>query len=107
VKFRNDAEHTRYVLEDDGPDGRRVVALTEYHDRHDRLIFPHTEVDPDYEGQGLAGKLVRQALDDVRTLGRLIVPTCPYVRGWIERHPEYDDLVDHELTDRYLEQMGA
>lgn len=103
MEFRNDAEHGRYVLEDDG----RTVALTQYDERHDRLFFPHTEVDPAYEGQGLAGQLIRQALDDVRGLGRLIVPLCPFVRGWIERHPDYDDLVDHHLTDRYLQQMGA
>ena len=98
VEFRNDAEHGRYVLEEDG----KTAARTEYQDRHDRLFFAHTEVDPAYEGQGLAGQLVEQALDDVRRLGRTIVPLCSYVRGWIERHPEYDDLVDHDLSAIYL-----
>lgn len=103
MEFRNDADNHRYVLEEAG----RIVALTEYDDRLDRLIFPHTEVDPAYEGQGLGGQLVRQALDDVRSLGRLIVPTCPFVRGWIERHPDYDDLVDHATLRHFLEQIGA
>jgi predicted GNAT family acetyltransferase len=98
VEFRNDAERGRYVLEDGG----REVARTEYQDRQNRLLFIHTEVDPAYEGNGLAGQLVGQALDDVRRLGRTIVPLCAYVRGWIERHPEYDDLVDHELATIYL-----
>lgn len=103
MEFRNDAEHGRYVLEDDG----EVVAFTEYEERHDRLIFPHTEVDPAYEGQGLGGKLVKQALDDVRAGGRQIVPLCPFVRGYVERHPEYDDLVDHELFNRYIRELGG
>ena len=103
VEFRNDAEHARYVLEDEG----RVVAFTEYQDRQDHLIFPHTEVDPAYEGQGLAGTLVRQALDDVRALGRKIVPACAFVRGYIDRHPEYGDLVDHELLNRYIRELGG
>lgn len=103
MEFRNDAEHGRYVLEDDG----RTVALTQYDERHDRLFFPHTEVDPAYEGQGLAGQLIRQALDDVRSKGRLIVPLCPFVRGYIERHPEYADLVDADLTERFLAGTGA
>lgn len=103
VDFRNDPDHHRYVLEEAG----EVVAFTEYEDRDDRLFFPHTEVDDAHEGRGLASQLVRQALDDVRTLDRRIVPLCSYVRVWIERHPGYDDLVDHELTNRYLSQMGA
>jgi hypothetical protein len=37
---------------------------------------------------------VRAALDDVRSRGGTVVPLCPFVRGWIERHPEYRDLVD-------------
>ena len=102
VDFRNDAEHHRYVLEDDG----EVVAFTEYEQRHDRLLFPHTEVADGYEGRGLAGDLVRQALDDVRVQGHRVVPLCTYVRGWIERHPEYADLVDAELTERYLAEAG-
>jgi uncharacterized protein len=41
-------------------------------------------------------------LDDVRARGELIVASCPFIRGYIERHPQYDDLVDHSLTDRLL-----
>ena len=100
MEFRNDAEHSRYVLAEDG----QVAARTEYQDRHDRLFFTHTEVDAAFEGNGLAGQLVRQALDDVRRLGRKIVPLCSYVRGWIERHPDYDNLVDHEMSAIYLKQ---
>lgn len=98
MEFRNDTEGGRYVLEEDG----HLAARTEYQDRQGRLFFAHTEVDPTYEGKGLAGELVERALDDVRRSGRRIVPLCSYVRGWIERHPDYDDLVDHELAAIYL-----
>lgn len=98
MEFRDDTVGGRYVLEEDG----HVAARTEYQDRQGRRFFAHTEVDPAFEGKGLAGELVEQALDDVRRIGRQIVPLCSYVRGWIERHPEYDDLVDHELAAIYL-----
>ncbi|MFC7573610.1 GNAT family N-acetyltransferase [Klenkia terrae] len=43
---------------------------------------------------GLGGTLVRAALDDVRAAGGTVVPQCPFVAGWIARHPEYRDLVE-------------
>lgn len=55
--------------------------------------FPHTEISPDYEGRGLATTLIRAALDDMRSRGFTVVPRCPFVRAFIEKHPEYQDLV--------------
>ena len=52
------------------------------------------EVDPDAGGGGVGSTLVRGALDDVRANGRRVVPRCSFVRGYIERHPDYADLVD-------------
>jgi uncharacterized protein len=57
------------------------------------FVFTHTEVDEAYEGQGVGGTLVRGALDDVRRRGAQVVPRCPFVRSWIARHPDYQDLV--------------
>ncbi|AEI10696.1 GNAT family N-acetyltransferase [Cellulomonas gilvus] len=57
------------------------------------VVLTHTEVFPEHEGQGVAGELVRGALDQVRASGRDVVPLCPYVRAWLGRHPEYQDLV--------------
>lgn len=46
-----------------------------------------------FEGRGVAGRLVRDALDDVRSQGRAVLPVCPFVTGWIRRHEaEYGDL---------------
>jgi len=55
--------------------------------------FDHTEVEPRYEGHGLAGRLVTEALDAARGRGWTVLPYCPYVRGFLGRHPEYADLV--------------
>lgn len=74
-------------------DGVRA-GLTEVREDEGVLALPHTEVDDAYEGRGLASRLVRGALDDIRAQGRLVHPFCPYVRRWIGSHPEYRDLVD-------------
>ena len=47
----------------------------------------------DYEGQGAGSQLAREALDDVRRRGLGVVALCPFIAGWIERHPDYADLV--------------
>lgn len=57
------------------------------------IAFLHTEIDDAHQGAGLAGTLVRAALDAARAEGLQVAPYCPYVAGWIARHPDYDDLV--------------
>lgn len=77
--------------------GDRLAGFTEYTVKGDRYLFVHTEIDDDFGGQGLGSILARGALDEMRSMGRSLVPVCPFIDGWIRRHPEYDDLVDHEL----------
>lgn len=58
------------------------------------LVFPHTVVDPSFEGRGIGSAIVRHALDAVRAAGTYrVVPTCPFFRSWIERHPDYQSLL--------------
>jgi predicted GNAT family acetyltransferase len=57
------------------------------------LELTHTVVDDAFEGQGVGGTLVRHALDQARERGLTVTPTCPFVRSYIERHPDYADLV--------------
>ena len=52
-----------------------------------------TEINEAFEGQGLASKLIQGAFDDIRERGLRIKPTCPYILGWLPKHPEYQDLV--------------
>ena len=57
------------------------------------ILFPHTEIAAAFEGRGLASELVKGALDDIRERELRIKPTCPYILGWLPKHPEYQDLV--------------
>jgi predicted GNAT family acetyltransferase len=86
---RDNPEAGRYEL----VDGDRVLGVAAYERRGDTVVFTHTEVDPDAGQPGLGSRLVRAALDDVRARGGSVVPLCPFVGGWIERHPDYADLV--------------
>ena len=84
-------ENSRYEIRD----GDQLLGLAAYQRRGTQVVFTHTEVDSGEEHHGLGGALVRGALDDVRSRGETIVPMCSFVRGWVERHPEYRDLVAH------------
>ena len=79
-----------------------LAGHSDYVRKGDLVIFTHTEIDPAYEGRGLGSKLVRGALDAVRAADDPIVPLCPFVASYVDKHPEYDDLVDHECLT-YLE----
>ena len=91
-------EKNRFEIRVDG----EVAGHAEYARKGNRVIFTHTEIDPAREGQGLGSKLAAGALDAVRADGHPVVPLCPFVAAYIERHPEYDGCVDHELLE-YLE----
>ena len=73
--------------------GEREAGELRYGMQGGRLVLYHTEVDRSLGRSGLGSALVRGALDDVRRRGLEIVPQCPFVRRWLERHPEYADLV--------------
>lgn len=79
----------RFEISVDG----NVAGFTQFTDREHRRIFPHTEIGEDFGGQGLAGIVVEEAMRATREEGRTIVPVCPYVKKWLGKHPEYDELV--------------
>ncbi|BBA97814.1 hypothetical protein RVR_3743 [Actinacidiphila reveromycinica] len=56
------------------------------------IAFVHTEVQDGYEGRGVGSALARAALDDARARGLGVLAICPFVDGWISKHPEYEDL---------------
>ena len=76
------------ILVDGEPAGH-----TEYSDDGQQRLFPHTVIDPAYRGQGLAGTLIREALDATRAAGRAVIPTCSAVAHFINENTEYQDLV--------------
>jgi hypothetical protein len=89
MTVRDNPIELRYEL----VDGDTVVGLIRYRREPGAVALIDTEVEPALEGQGLAGVLVQGALDDLRERGLRLIPICPYVRSWLERHPEYADLV--------------
>jgi uncharacterized protein len=82
-------EASRYELRVEG----RPVGIAAYHRRGNRIAFTHTEVEDSCEGCGFGSRLAAAALDDARRQGLEVVPFCPFMAGYIRRHPEYDDLV--------------
>jgi predicted GNAT family acetyltransferase len=57
------------------------------------IIFTHTMVPFSLKGQGIASYLAKHVLDYARDNNLNVIPQCPFIRSYIERHPEYDDLV--------------
>ena len=91
VQVTNNESEMRYEARVDGE-----LAGSAYYDSADDLIvFTHTEVDDAYEGQGVGSALARAALDDVRADGRRrVIAKCPFIKGWIDKHPDYQDLLE-------------
>jgi predicted GNAT family acetyltransferase/glutaredoxin len=79
-------EASRYELRLDG----HLVGLAAYHRRNNRIAFTHTEVDESREGRGLGSRLAAAALEDASRKGLEVVPLCPFIAHYIERHPEYE-----------------
>lgn len=78
---------SRFELTIDGHTG-----VAEYIDQGEVWALTHTFVPGELRGQGVAGRLVKEALEAARTAGVKIDPQCSYVAVYIERHPEYADL---------------
>ncbi|MCL6423985.1 N-acetyltransferase [Brachybacterium sp. JHP9] len=89
VVVTRDLENHRFEAEVDG----RAAGFMDYQERGETVNIPHTEVFTDFEGQGVGSALVRHALDALRAEGKTVIPSCPFVRTWIEKHPDYQDLV--------------
>lgn len=79
----------RFELRKDGT----VAAVAEYKLGGGTLQFLHTQVEPAFEGRGLGSRLAKAALDEVRSRGLKAVPRCPFIAGYIAKHPEYQDLL--------------
>lgn len=92
IEVIDNASESRYEVRVDG----ELAGFSQYRQRPAGLAFIHTEIDDRFEGQGLGGKLVSFALDDARSRGLAVLPFCPFVKGYIDRHPEYLDLVPEE-----------
>jgi uncharacterized protein len=84
----NNTAHHRYELTVDGH-----LAATYYNLSGDVITFVHTEVPKELGGKGIGSKLVKGALDQVRSQGLKVIAECPFVKAYIGKHPEYSALL--------------
>ncbi len=86
---RNDAQH-RYEIWY----GDKLAGFAEYRERDDDdTVFIHTEIDTEFGGKGLGSVLAHDAIEDAVARGRVIVARCPFIKSWLDKHPEYDEHV--------------
>ncbi|WNG87805.1 GNAT family N-acetyltransferase [Mycobacterium sp. ITM-2016-00317] len=88
-------ESDRFSIAVDGT----TAGFTEFVDHGDQRIFPHTEIDDEFRGRGLASILVGEALTATRAAGKRVVPVCSMVAGYIDKHPEFQDIADPVTDD--------
>jgi len=85
----NNTAKQRYELAVDGH-----IAATYYRITGGLITFVHTEVPPELGGKGIGSRLIRGALDQVRAGGLKVIAQCPFVKAYIEKHPDYADLLN-------------
>ena len=86
--IRNNTSLGRYELDVEGH-----IAVAYYQRAGDVITLTHTEVPQELSGRGIGSQLARGVLDDVRAAGLKVVAKCPFMAGYIAKHPEYADLV--------------
>ena len=80
----NNTEAERFEIEIDG-----ARAILKYGIREGQMTIYHTEVPPVFRGRGYGEMLARAALDYAREQSLSVQPLCPFVRAWLDKHPEY------------------
>ncbi|MGX5733904.1 GNAT family N-acetyltransferase [Bosea thiooxidans] len=82
-------EQNRFELALDGG-----TALVAYQRDGNRLVLIHTEVPSELSGQGVGSRLAKGVFDLIRASGHKAVVRCPFLKAWVAKHPEYDDIID-------------
>jgi uncharacterized protein len=97
---KSETPPTRPVITDAAERGRfeahldgELAGVLEYIVKHGRIALIHSEVRPSHGGRGVGSALIRFALDDARRRGLRVIAICPYVRTYLTRHPDDDDIV--------------
>ena len=87
---RNNPDRNRFeITTEDG----RLAGFAQYEPGDGVRDFNHTVVKDEFEGQGIGGRLARAALDQTRADGLKVVATCPFIKSWIAKHPDFEDLL--------------
>jgi len=90
IEIRDNPGQSRYEAWLEG----ELVGIMEYTLAPGVITIPHTEVLPHHEGKGIGSALVQYGLDDIRARGeRRVIPQCPFVKVWIQRHRDYASLL--------------
>jgi predicted GNAT family acetyltransferase len=92
----DEPEH-RYEITTEG----ELAGFVTYRDHGGTRTLLHTEIDPAFEGRGLASRLIRAVLDDLREKGLGLLPVCPFVRAFLDKQPEYVALVPPAQRARF------
>ena len=92
IEFADAPDRHRYELRS----ADELIGIVAYHLDGEVITLVHTEVGSAHSGHGYAAVLARGALDDARSRGLRVVPSCPYVASYVEKHPEYADLIVSE-----------
>ena len=90
-------DESRFEIRVDG----EIAGVAQYQRRPGVIAFMHTEIDPHFEGRGLASTLIQAALSEARSEGVAVLPFCPFVRAYIARHADYLGLVPGEVRARF------
>src|SRR5947207_1264736 len=96
VEVKNNQAEQQYEIHS-GED----VAVLVYERNGDSIAYLHTGVPESMEGHGIASKLARTALEEAREQHLAVVPYCPFVRTYIQRHPEYMSLITEADKARF------
>lgn len=98
VDVRDNPAESRFEVRFDGD----LAGFAVYRMRKEgRYAFVHTEVDPAFEGHGLGSTLVRSAMTTMADRGAAVLPFCPFVKGWLEKHPDLLGVVPLEERERF------
>ena len=98
VRVTDNPDQQRYeAFADDG----RLAGYVTYRLRPGLITLDHTEVDDEFEGEGVGSRLVSAVLDDARRRELVVHPVCPFVNSYIDRHREYVDLVPEAHRARF------
>jgi len=90
-------DQSRFELLDEG----RLLGWADYRPAGASVIVAHTEIVRGHEGEGLAGELLRGALEAIAERGQTVIPTCPFAAAYIRRHPEHVDLVVPSMQPQF------
>jgi predicted GNAT family acetyltransferase len=97
LRVTDNPDQERYEVFADG----ELAGFVTYKRAPGRLSLVHTEVDKAFGGHGVASTMVTHVLDEARAADLEVLPFCPFVRGYIAKHPEYLDLVPENQRAKF------